>query len=348
MTRTRIAALALAVSLIAGMAGCSAAVESVPGWPRADSERAIPKPPEPVRWPLTGLDAPSPEAVRQRVVSVKIENSPAARPQSGLQQADVVYETVAEGGITRFNALFHSQAPDPVGPVRSARLSDITIVPQYGALFVFSGASASVNAAVRSAGLENLSQDVGITAPFFRSSARSAPHNLYAHLDAVRAEAARRGMPTEAEPKRLSFLTGSGANPGGVPALSIDIPFSTANRVLWSYDQTAGVYLRTNNGRVHTDALTGEQIAARNVVVIWAKYVPQGKRDSAGSTTYDVTLKGTGKASVFIAGQRYDCTWEADGSAPPVFKATDGSAIRLARGNTWFQVIDTGISISAQ
>lgn len=348
MTHTRIAALVLTVSLVIGMTGCSSAVERVPGWPEADSERAIPKPAEPVRWPLTGLDAPTPEAIRERVVSVKIENSSAARPQSGLQQADVVYETVAEGGITRFNALFHSEVPDPVGPVRSARLSDIIIVPQYGALFVFSGASASVNAAVRSAGLENLSQDAGITAPFFRSSARSAPHNLYAHLDDVRAEAVRRGMPAEAEPKRIAFTPGSAVNTGGVSALTIDIPFSTANRVLWNYDQTADAYLRTNNGRVHTDALTGEQIRARNVVVIWAKYVPQSKRDSAGSTTYDVTLTGTGRASVFISGQRYDCTWEADGSAPPVFKAPDGSAIRLARGNTWFQVIDTGISIAVQ
>ena len=348
MACIRIVRLTLILLLVAGVAGCSPATETVPGWPASDSERTVPKPAEPIRWPLTGLDAPSAEAIRQRVVSVKIENSPAARPQSGLQQADVVYETVAEGGITRFNAMFHSQVPDPVGPVRSARLSDITIVPQYGALFVFSGASASVNSAVRSAGLENLSQDAGVTAPFFRSSARSAPHNLYAHLDTVRSVAVRRGLGGEADPTRLMFVTGSSTTTAGVSALSIDIPFSTANRVLWNYDATADAYLRTNNGRAHTDALTGEQIAARNVVVMWAQYVPQGKRDSAGSTTYDVTLKGTGKAAVFISGRRLDATWEADGSAPPTFKAADGTPIKLARGNTWFQVIDSGISITSQ
>jgi len=114
----------------------------VSNWPGATGERPAPKPAEPLVWPLTGLTAPSSEAISSRVVSVKIENSREARPQAALQSADVVYESVTEGGITRFNALFHSQAPTTVGPVRSARLSDTDIVPQYKALFCFSGASA--------------------------------------------------------------------------------------------------------------------------------------------------------------------------------------------------------------
>ena len=91
----------------------------VANWPEADTERTVAKPAEPPRWPLTGLEAPSAEAITQRVVSVKIENSAEARPQTNLQLADVVYESVTEGGITRFNAIFHSQAPEVVGPVRS-------------------------------------------------------------------------------------------------------------------------------------------------------------------------------------------------------------------------------------
>jgi hypothetical protein len=317
----------------------------VPGWPATDSERRIDRPAEPLRWPLTGLDAPSREAIEQRVVSVKIENSPAARPQSGLQQADVVYETVAEGGITRFNALFHSQSPDPIGPVRSARLSDTTIVPQYGALFVFSGASGSVNAAVRRAGLENLSQDAGVSRPYYRSRQRSAPHNLYLHLEEARAEAGRRNMSLVADPKPLAFDRALRAAGDDQRVAELDIPFSTANRVTWRYDETAGSYLRWNNGSVHTDELTGAQLSARNVVVIWARYVAQS-RDKVGSTTYDIELGGSGRMSLFRDGQRFDGTWEATDAAPPVFKAADGTQIKLGPGNTWFQVVSTDVNIS--
>lgn len=349
MTRARIVVpvLALVLAFALSLIGCSSTPEVVAGWPAAEEERAVPKPVEPLRWPLTGLDAPSGEAIAKRVVSVKIENSPAARPQSGLQQADVVYETLSEGGISRFNVLFHSQSPDPIGPVRSARLSDTTVVPQYGALFAFSGASGSVNTAVRRAGLENLSQDVGVTAPYYRSRQRSAPHNLYMHLEEARAEAVRRGMSESVEPKPLAFDGSSPPAGGGQAVIEVDIPFSKANRVVWRYDEQAGVYLRWNNGSVHPDELTGEQLTARNVVVVWARYIPQS-RDKSGSTTYDIELAGSGRMSLFRDGVRFDGTWEASASAPPVFKTADGVQVKLAPGNTWFQVIPTDVNISMQ
>ena len=157
-TLVLVAVIVLALVLVAGgLLACKKQdPEVVAAWPEADTERTIAKPAEPPRWPLTGLEAPSAEETVQRVVSVKIENSSESRPQTNLQLADVVYESVTEGGITRFNAIFHSQAPENVGPVRSARLSDTYIVPQYHALFGFSGASPTVNAAVNAAGIENL------------------------------------------------------------------------------------------------------------------------------------------------------------------------------------------------
>ena len=88
-------------------------------WPTASAERVVPKPPTPPRWPLTGLPHRAPRPTKRRALSIKIENSDAARPQTGLQSADVVYEEVTEGGITRFNAIFQSKLPKVVGPVRS-------------------------------------------------------------------------------------------------------------------------------------------------------------------------------------------------------------------------------------
>jgi hypothetical protein len=342
MIRARIAVILLVVLAVVSATGCSKEAEVVAGWPVADAERTTPKPPEPLLWPLTGLDAPSADAIGRRVISVKIENSPAARPQSGLQSADVVYESVAEGGITRFNVMFHSTMPDPIGPVRSARLSDITIVPQYDGLFVFSGSSSSVGSAIRNAGLPNLSQDAGVSSFYYRSRERAAPHNLYAHLDQVHAEAERRGMRTTAERRSLAFSRTLPEGLGGTAVTTVNVPFSQANRVLWTYDAGRGVFLRDNNGSRHNDALTGEQIAARNVVVMWARHVPKG------GGTYDIELAGSGRTSVFRDGVRIDGTWEATREAPPVLTAADGTQIKLAPGNTWFQVVATDVQVTAQ
>lgn len=349
MTHPTLVRFTLLMVLMLGVviAGGCAKVEPegiVSYWPKAERERVVAKPAEPPRWPLTGLDAPDAEATKRRIISVKIENSPAARPQTNLQLADVVYESIAEGGITRFNAMFHSLSPEDAGPVRSARLSDLNIVPQYGALFVFSGASGSVNAAVNATEIENLSQDAGVSYPYYRSSQRPAPHNLYVVLGKLREEAERRGMPTTRDNKGLVF--DARASVAATPTVtSVEIPFSTADRVRWAYDAASNTYLRENNGKVHTDRATGKQLSARNVVVLWARH-EAASHDKTGSTTYRITLTGTGRCSVFRDGQRYDGTWEAGADAPPAFKAEDGTQIKLEPGNTWFQVVQTTVNIT--
>ena len=345
MTRRIIATIMVLAFVLAGVTGCGGEDTGVvSNWPDAAGERTEPKPAEPLLWPLTGLEAPSAEAIASRVVSIKVENSREARPQAALQSADVVYETVTEGGITRFNALFHSQAPTTVGPVRSARLSDTDIVPQYKALFCFSGASASVNAKVRGSGIDNLSEDVGITKPFTRSSKRPRPHNLYTSVPELRAEAERRGMATTAQITGLAFEKKS-SSATGTPVATIDIPFSSYNQVTWTYDAATSTYLRANNGKPFIDEASGEQVAVKNVIVLWAKYTA-ASRDKAGSTTYDITLVGNGRATVFRDGQAFSGTWEAGADAPPVFKAEDGTQIKLQPGNTWFQVVDTSVNIA--
>ncbi|MBN2248227.1 MAG: DUF3048 domain-containing protein [Coriobacteriia bacterium] len=346
MTRRIVSVLIALMFLLVGGAGCAPEVETevVSNWPEATDERPEEKPAEPIVWPLTGLEAPSADAIAQRIVSVKIENSREARPQSNLQLADVVYETVTEGGITRFNAMFHSEAPTVVGPVRSARLSDTDIVPQYDALFCFSGASQSVNAKVRASGVDNLSEDVGVTKPFTRSSERPRPHNLYASIPELRAEAERRGMATTAQVAAFAFEKPSSAATG-TPVASVDIPFSSYNKVTWTYDSAANSYLRANNGTPFTDDATGKQVSARNVVVLWAQYIP-ASQDKVGSTTYDIQLTGSGRATVFRDGQAFNGTWEAGADAPPVFKAEDGTQIKLRAGNTWFQVVNTSVNIA--
>lgn len=326
------------------LSGCSKAKPQVTSaWPVADSERSVPKPPEPLRWPLTGLKAPSQKAISKRPLSVKIENSPESRPQTGLNTADVIYESLTEGGITRFNCIYQSATPKTVGPVRSARFSDLWVVPQYRALFFFSGASSTVNNAVNGAKIPNLSEDAGVSAPYYRSAQRSAPHNLFLDTKKAYAEAKKRGMPITATVPRLQFSARSADTSNTVN--SISIPFSQANTSVWKWNADRKVYLRENNGRIHTDAATGKQVASTNVVVLWAAYRAKS-RDKVGSITYDIKLGGKGRVSVFRDGKRFDGTWVADRGTPPRFKDSKGRVIKLSPGNTWFQVVPLNTNIT--
>ena len=347
MLRPRSIAVRVVVACLSALllGGClpKGPAEVTSAWPIADSERVVPKPLEPAVWPLSGLVAPDSRAITRRPLAVKIENAPAARPQSGLNSADVVYESVAEGGITRFNAIFQSQMPKSIGPVRSARLSDLWIVPQYRALFVFSGASAKVNGEVKAAKLPNLSQDVGVSAPYARLSSRLAPHNLYVDPKKAYAEAEKRGMAVTEDVPRLQFSRHAASD--AVTITVVSVPFSESNKVTWTFNETAKKYYRVNDGKKHLDAATNRQIAAANVVVLWARY-SASSRDKLGSTTYDISLGGSGRASVFRDGRRIDGTWTADNTAPPRFTAADGAPIKLAPGPTWFQVIPLNVSIT--
>ncbi len=339
-----VSAIGLCVLLV-GVSGCKKpAPEVTSAWPVAKGERVVPEPPPVPRWPYTGEDAPDLEAVAKRPLSVKIENSSAARPQKGLSSADVVYESIAEGGITRFNCIFHSTVPKTLGPVRSARLSDLWIVPQYDGLFFFSGASGSVEREVNKAGIDNLSQDAGVYRPYWRASDRHAPHNLMLDTEKAYAEAEKRKYETTAELQALQFQRGGTDVTETVS--TINVPFSQANYVRWEYDESSDSYLRWNNGNVHKDATSGKQVNADNVVVLWAKYT-EARKDMVGSRTYKITLGGKGRATIFRNGVRIDGLWLAKRDAPPRFQTRGGAAIKLAPGRTWFQVIplDTDISM---
>lgn len=346
---TRTIAVVLLIVLAVSLAACSRkggnkTPSVTSAWPRADAEKVVSKPASPPRWPLTGLSAPSAAAIKRRVLSVKIENSPSARPQTGLNSADVVYESIAEGGITRFHALFHSQNPKVIGPVRSARLSDGWIVPQYNSLLFFSGASGFVTRALRRAHVPMLSEDAGVTRCFTRVGFRSAPHNLYLKADLARPEGVRRGYPATQTLRSFAFDRRAGETT--VTVTRIDIPMSSFNRSTWTYDRVHKVYLRQNNGVAHVDAATGQQVRARNVVVMWAKMRSTGLPDKLGNATYDIILDGKGRASIFHDGRQWNGTWTAAKNSPPVFRADDGTLIRLALGNSWFEVIPTNANIT--
>lgn len=347
MTLRRALATVLTISLAAAaLAGCTAekTIEAI--WPKATSERAVPKPAEPPRWPLTGLDAPDEAATRTRIVSVKIENSPAARPQSGLDQADVVYETVTEGGITRFNAMFQSNSPTLVGPVRSARLSDTDIVPQYHALFAHCGGDSSLRAQLADRKKFDDVDQFFNPAAYWRATDRSAPHNLMTDVNKVRKQGiGARGYDAALAVTGLAFRKAPPSS--GTTNAAVTVPFSQANVVTWTYDAATKTYGRSINGKVHTDRVSKKQYRASNVVVMWAK-TSTVKKTKFGGAWIEIVLNGSGRCSVFRDGRKLDGTWSTAGKEPPVFKGSDGIQIKLAPGVTWFQVIANDQNISTK
>jgi hypothetical protein len=305
-----------------------------------DGPVVMPAPePERIVFPLTGLEAADKAATLSRTLSVKIENTPMARPQTGISSADVVYETVTEGGITRFNCLFQSKVPEEVGPVRSARLSDLSIVPEYNALFFFSGANSYVNSQIKAAELSNMSHGKA-SSLYHRVGYREAPHNLYLSLAQSYGLATEKGFATTVEKPRgleFSYDGTEGINPAWATAPSaanITLTFSYSYVAEWAWDAGRGVYLRSMDGP-NIDAATDEQIAATNLVVLRTSYV-----DAPDDKTLFLSLKGKGEATLFLGGKRLEGTWESDGTTPPRFKDATGAPILLIPGTTWFQVMD--------
>ena len=295
-------------------------------------------------WPLTGMSIEDEALASNRPLSIKIENSPDARPQLGLGSADIVYETITEGGITRFNCLFQSNIPSDVGPVRSARNSDVTLVPQYQGILFYSGANGRVISQMGAAGLDMITEGAGVL--FYRVDYRYAPHNLYLGLSDIYQTVQNNGFTiTTANPPTLEFLKVGETQSlsSAKPASAIAIPFSDYSLVEWVWSDEAKKYYRWMDGP-STDAANDEQIAVENLVVMWATYTP----DPEGGTTLEVNLNGSGKAMVFTEGQWIEGTWETNGTTPPRFKDASGSTIFLTPGQSWFSVVPQDVTVTAQ
>ena len=288
-------------------------------------------------WPLTGVPG---EAVADRpALAVKIENSIDARPQTGLNAADLVWEEVVEGGITRFVAVYHSNLPPEIGPVRSIRPMDPAIAAPLHGLLAFSGGVPAYVDAARNAGLQVLTQDSG-TDGFHRTSTRRAPHNVYATPEALVAQAddAHRAAPAAqfAYPR-------AGRQPTAVSDGQLTGPLaltmSGVGHPHWTWNAEVGRWLRAEGSAPAVEA-GGSQIAATNVVVLRVDVVTTDARDPAGNPVPETVMKGSGDALVASGGHTVAATWSKDGIDDPVtLTGTDGDQVTLAPGNTWVELV---------
>ena len=301
--------------------------------------------PAPVYWPLTGVRAEDPAKVKRRPLNVRLTNDPAARPQVGLAKADIVFEVIVEGGITRYSAIYHSQDSTSVGPVRSYRFSDLHITQMLRGALVASGATIEEKDAVtRSVAAGNMlsvdAQRVG--GPYFRVSGRPAPNDLFTNLHTPRQAGNEAGGAAPVDVPPLAFFPTvdhdslAGGFGSSVPASTVRIPFQR-DPVTFTWDESAKGYRRTQAGARTVDPDGNVQIDARNVVVmhtdIWQTSVVE---DVLGSLGLDYRMTGIGMASIFRDGRRVDGSWKREGVLDMFsFYDAAGERILLSPGQSW-------------
>ncbi len=303
---------------------------------------------------LSGVQV-DPQLNERPVVGVMIENSIDARPQSGLGDAEVVFEAVAEGGITRFLALYQTTQPSSIGPIRSARPYYVQWAAGFDAGYVHSGGSPEALALVRTLGLKDM--DHGNYPNYFeRVSSRFAPHNVYtttAQLDSLRQDLGytqpssfsefARIEPAETEPPAdptdPEAAAAAPATPDREKATSIQFNISGPNyNTSYSYNADTNTYGRVMAGVPHLDANSGQQISPSVVVALIA---PQGIHPNGIHTTYGNI--GSGTATVFQNGEVYNGTWsKPTNTASLTLTDASGADIQLQPGQTWITVLPSG------
>lgn len=283
----------------------------------------------PYTAPLTGVG--SEEMLQGRVIMVMINNHPAARPQSGLDKADIVYEILSEGSITRMVAIYHSQEPEVVGPVRSIRPYYIDIGLGYDAIQVHAGGSPEALRILKEQQVAHTDAIYNAGAYFWRESFRKAPHNLYTDLDKIREAADRLGFRENGSIPQLLFVD-EDAEAQGETAEKIDIAYTSTYQISYEYDEENGNYLRFTSGETHKDLTTDQQLTATNILVGTAAH---RILDNEGRRHIDVY--GPGDGYLFQKGKVQKVKWERKDGVIRAFK--DGKEVGLYPGNTWVHII---------
>ena len=321
MHRNRIVAIA-AVILIAALAACGG------GGSSAKKRVAPTTAAKPTVAPLTGLPDPNGQSLQRPALSVKIENTPEARPQTNLDAADVVFEEVTEGEITRFVAVFNSTIPDVVGPVRSVRAMDPDIVSPLGGIFAYSGGIPETVNLIRSTPGVNSFDETQAGSAMFRDKSKKAPHNLYGHGQDLLAKG---GQPVPVRPL-FSYLD-AGAAFNGDPVAQIDVGFKQGYAVTYTFDAASRTWKRSYGLAPHTVA-SGQQIAPTNVIVQFVGCCVPSPEGGAYQTV------GQGQAWVFSDGKIVRGQWaRSDRSQPTQYVDASGAPIKLQPGHTWVEFV---------
>jgi hypothetical protein len=322
----RIASAALALAALA--AACS---QSEGALLKTSDGRRRDKGSKPVC--LNGRDLPKKLDESSTAVAVKVENDPAARPQSGLEEADVVYEEIVEGGITRFMAIFHCGDSRKVGPIRSARFDDPKIALPFTNTLAYSGANSIVQKELRKRRVMSLTEGMKGD-PLFRSPAGSiSVHSVFADTRVL-----RRYVPKKADPPSYDAFERGDLSKSAKPAKLVTLNFEAGNAIEYAYKK--GLWHRWEAGSRFM-AASGKQIAIPNLLVQEVRVDNSEKIvDIEGNPSPDISLEGKGRALLFRDGKVVKGEWriKREGS-PPAFVTNKGETMTFAKGPVWVELV---------
>jgi hypothetical protein len=285
--------------------------------------------------PLTGLPYPKRLLKDRSALTIKIDNTPEAMPQYGVNEADVVYEEIVEGGITRLAAIFNSKVPTVVGPVRSVRRTDREIVFPIGGVFAFSGGAEYAVRSIETAPVK-LYDESNAGAAMFRNASRAAPHNLFANAELLMDKDGKPRPPTP-----LFTYLSSGTHFGGPKVKSFVVNFASGYEATYTWDTKTKSWDRTLFGAPEVTA-SGARVSPTNVIVMTVNYV-----GGVGVIDSYAQLIGSGHVEVFSGGRVAHGTWVRPNLRhAAIYRNLQGKIISLTPGQTWVELLSVGEGVS--
>ncbi len=288
--------------------------------------------PAPPVQPLTGLPLTDPALLSRVALVVKVSNDPGARPQTGLNDPDVIFEAWG-AGPTRFATIWHSRDLDFVGPIRSCREQDINLVGEFNrAVFACSGGNTGNLALLRASDLLLITEGSG---PGWQLDPnRGRPHKTHANTALLRSNA---GPDRSGPAQQFKYRAAGTAAVGGDAMNGFDLQIQQVF-VQWRYDPATGTYLRSQDGRAHT-LTDNKRVSTENVILVWLNYEPShtDRRSPDGITT------GTNPAIVFTGGRMINGAWTRGGRLDSFsFADASGAPILLTPGRTFIELPNSG------
>jgi hypothetical protein len=289
------------------------------------------------RSPVNGLPVDDPELLDRRVLAVKIDNHPNARPQSGIQEAEAVIEIRVEGSFTRFIALFHGTDSEHIGPIRSGRPSDAMVVLPLSATMITSGGQPWVRAGITSVGVPFLTETAN---GMFRASGRRAPHNLYGSTPVLRETVNSREIPDE--PPLQPWLPFGEMHEDAEPANSATITFAGGSVVAWDWDGETWErsFGSTPSEWRDVEGETGRVSADTLVALVGRFFTASPPAGQGGSSVPATSTVGEGRAVVFAEGKAIEGVWSRESAEDPFTLLTaDGEPILVPPGVLWLSIV---------
>jgi hypothetical protein len=294
----------------------------------------------PYTAPLTGLGSQE-RLDNTRPIMVMINNAPPARPQTGLNKADIIYEVLAEGEMTRFLTVFQSQKPEVIGPVRSIRPYFIQLGVGFDAVLVHAGGSQDALETLARSDYSHL-DEIPNGRYFWRENFRKAPHNLYTKPELLAEAMQDKGMRTTSEVPHFTFLPADAVISEGEPATKVDLTFHSLNKAGFQYDAEQKKYMRYTAGKPHIDLGDNKQLSATNLLVIATRH---RVLDKEGRRQVDVV--GPGDGYLFQQGKARKIKWKRSNG---IIRAYSDTALTqelpLLPGNTWVEIMPNAPGLS--